>query len=142
MLADVPPERAYDYVADLSRHPEWAMDDMSIEPEAPGPVQVGSTFAAAGMLFGRRNSSTVTVTALDRPRGLGFDAQDRQGITHHEFRFTAQDGGTLIEREMTGVKQPWFGPILAVVFRGAINKDYEGALQKLKRMLEAAPKTA
>ncbi len=139
--AAVSPQRAYDYVADFTRHPEWAMDDMSIRPRSEGPPQVGSKFDAEGMLLGRKNSSVVTVTELSPPASLGFDAEDRQGVVHHEFRFTASDGGTLIEREMTGVKQPWFGPILAVVFRGAINKSFDGALQKLKTMLEAAPQT-
>lgn len=140
VVARVPPQQAYEYVADFTRHPEWAMDDMTISRETPGPVQAGSKFAAEGLLFGRKNPSTVTVTDLNPPGSLGFDAQDSRGITHHEFRFSARDGGTLIEREMTGVKQPWFGPILAVVFRGAINKNFDGALQKLKAMLEAAPK--
>jgi len=140
--AAVPPAQAYDYVADFTRHPEWAMDDMTIKQQSSGPVQAGTKFDAEGILFGRKNPSTVTVTELNPPSSLGFDAQDKQGITHHEFRFTAQDGGTLIEREMTGVKQPWFGPILAIVFRGAINKNFDGALQKLKAMLEAAPKTS
>lgn len=140
--AAVPPQRAYDYVADFTRHPEWAMDDMTIKPDSPGPVGVGSRFQAEGILFGRKNPSTVTVTDLNPTSSLGFDAQDRRGITHHEFRFTPQGGGTLIEREMTAVKQPWSGPILAVVFRGAINKNFDGALQKLKGMLEAAPKTS
>lgn len=138
--AAVTPQAAYDYVADFTRHPQWAMDDMAITPRSPGPPQVGSKFDAEGMLFGRKNSSTVTVTDLNPPSSLGFDAQDRQGITHHEFRFTPDGEGTSIERELTGVRQPWFAPILAIVLRGAINKNFEGALQKLKRMLEAAPK--
>lgn len=139
MEAAVPPQRAYEYVADFTRHPAWAMDDMAINPRTDGPLQVGSTFEAEGIFFGRKNSSTVTVTDLDPPARLAFDAQDRQGITHHEFRFTGRDGGTLIERELTWAKQPWFGPVLAFLFRGAIDRSFDGALQKLKRMLEAAP---
>lgn len=126
------PDAAYDYVADITRHPEWAMDDMNVETLEPG-----KRYRATAPFFGRPNPSDLTVTTAQRPARFGFDAQDRQGITHHEFRFTAAGGGTVIEREMTGVRQPWFGPILAVVFRGAINKNFNGAMEKLKTRLEA-----
>jgi polyketide cyclase/dehydrase/lipid transport protein len=140
--AAVLPEQAYDYVADITRHPEWGMDDMTIQAKSEGPVQVGSKFDAVGTLFGRRNPSELTVAKLERPRLLEFEAHDRRGDTHHTFTFTPVDGGTEIARTMTSSNQPWYGPILAALLRGAINKNYDGALVKLKFMLEAAPKTS
>lgn len=138
--AAVLPEQAYDYVADVSRHPEWGMDDMTMNATTDGPVQVGSKFDAEGTLFGRRNPSELTVSKLDRPHTIEFDVHDKQGDTHHTFTFTPVDGGTEITRKMAGSNQPWYGPILAYLFRGAINKNYNGALENLKFMLEAAPK--
>ena len=73
------------------------------------------------------------------PGCFAFDAEDKRGISHHEFRFTPSGSGTRIVREMTGVKQPWFGPILAIIFRGAIDKNFNGALAHLKERLERAP---
>jgi uncharacterized protein YndB with AHSA1/START domain len=137
----VPPGQAYDYVADLTRHPEWGMEDMAVEPREPGAaVRVGSRFEAQGTLFGRRQSSELTVTRLDRPRALEFAVHDRQGETHHAFTFTAVDGGTEITRRLRASRQPWHGPLRAWLLRGATNKSYQGALAKLKFMLEAAPK--
>lgn len=130
--------RAFDYVADVARHPEWAMDRMTVERLDEGPVQVGSRFQAVGELFGRPNRSTVTMTDLARPVRLGFDAEDARGVTHHEFRFKEAGGGTLIEREMTGVRQPWYGPIQFLVFKPAIDRNFNGALAKLKERLESA----
>ena len=135
---NVPPARAYDYVADLSRHAEWSHqpDQMTITAQAPGEVRVGSKFDAEGNLMGR-NKSVVTVTALNPPRSLEFEAEDRSGITGHVFTFEPKDGGTLITRQIYGVKQPFFGPLLLLLARGAINKDYNGALANLKAKLEA-----
>jgi uncharacterized protein YndB with AHSA1/START domain len=136
ITVSVPPEQAYEYVADILKHPEWGMDDMTMAATTPGETKVGSRFKAEGTLFGRRNPSTVVVTELEPPRRLEFEAEDRQGISGHVFEFEKQDGGTLITRKMYGVKQPFFGPLLLFFFRGAIDKDYNGALAKLKQKLE------
>ena len=40
-------------------------------------------------------------------------------------------------REMYGVKQPFYGLLLLMIARGAIDKDYNGALANLKAKLEA-----
>ena len=128
----VSPEAAYDYVADVSHHPDWAMDPMTVDV-----LEDGKRYRCAAPFFGRPNPSTVTVTDSQRPSRFAFDAEDRQGISHHEFRFTPTAGGTLITREMTGVKQPWYGPILAMLFRGQIDKNFNGALAKLKQNLES-----
>lgn len=132
----VPPGQAFDYVADIGRHPEWAMDSMTVEPDTAGGAGVGARFKAVGNLFGRPNPSTVTVTDLSRPDRLGFDAQDKRGVTHHEFRFLPEAGGTLVEREMTGVRQPWYGPIQFLIFKSAIDKNFNGALARLRERLE------
>jgi hypothetical protein len=135
---NVPPEKAYAYVADLSRHAEWSYgpDKMTIEADQPGPAAVGSTYSAEGNLMGR-NKSKVTVTALNPPTSLEFEAQDRSGISGHVFEFAPKDGGTLIKRQMYGVKQPFYGPLLFVLAKGAIDKDYNGALANLKTKLES-----
>lgn len=133
------PEAAYDYVADISRHPEWSYgpDQMKIEGEA-GPAKVGSVYRASGKLVGRDNPSTVTVTEVDPPRRIEFEAEDASGpISGHVFTFERDGDGTLITRRMYGVKQPWFGPILFMLAKGAINKDYNGALANLKAKLES-----
>ena len=134
----VPPDKAYAYVADISRHAEWSFgpDQMTITPDSPGPIKVGSTFKAEGNLMGR-NKSTVTVTALDPPKSIEFESQDGSGINGHQITFTPQDGGTLIKRQMFGIKVPFFGPILLMLAKGAIDKDYNGALANLKTKLES-----
>jgi hypothetical protein len=133
-----PPEKAYEYVADLSRHAEWSYgpDKMTIQADQPGPATVGSTYSAEGNLMGR-NKSKVTITALNPPTSLEFESEDKAGINGHVFEFTAQDGGTLITRRMFGIKQPFYGPLLFILAKGAIDKDYNGALANLKSNLES-----
>jgi hypothetical protein len=134
----VPPDKAYAYVADLSRHAEWSFDadKMTIKADKPGAPAVGSTYTAEGNLMGR-NASKVTITALNPPKSLEFESEDKAGINGHVFEFAAQDGGTLITRKMYGVKVPFYGPLLFILAKGAIDKDYNGALANLKTKLES-----
>src|SRR5438270_5061561 len=137
VVAKVPPDKAFQYVADIKRHAEWGMDDMKVDPVTGGPTKVGSRFNAVGHLLGKPNPSTVTVTAYEPPRRLAFDAEDKSTIFLHEFRFTPQNGGTLIERELTGKKRPVVQAILFPLFKGAIDKNFNGAMAKLKERLES-----
>ncbi|MHB8573444.1 MAG: SRPBCC family protein [Candidatus Dormibacteria bacterium] len=130
------PEKAWDYVADISRHAEWGMDDMTVTPEEDGPAKVGSRYKAEGTLLGKPNPSVVTVTELAPPGRLEFEAEDSRGISGHVFTFATNGGTTTITRTLYGVKQPFIGPILFLVFRGAINKNFNGALRNLKQKLE------
>ena len=135
-----PPDKAYEYVADLSRHGEWASaaDEMMIKPDEPGGPAVGKTYSAEGTLLGRRNASKVTITALDPPRRVEFEYVDPNGTSGgHVFTFTPQNGGTQISRQIYGIKQPFFGPLLFRIFKSKIDVNYNGALQNLKQKLES-----
>lgn len=113
ILVKTTPDRAYAYVADLSRHPEWSPDEMKMQAETPGPVTVGSTFKAVGNLVGKPNTSTVEVIAFEEPRRFAFKATDSNSEWLHEFLFTPQDGGTRIDRRVTILRGP---ALLKVIF--------------------------
>jgi uncharacterized protein YndB with AHSA1/START domain len=141
VVVKAPAEKVYEYVADVGRHPEWANGDdkLSVKPLAEGAPRVGGEYDTTGILMGRPNPAKVTITSLEPPRRVEFEAADKQGVTGHVITLEAADGGTRVTRQIYGVKQPFFGPLLLLLFRGAINKDYETALANLKSRLEAAP---
>src|SRR5882762_9451417 len=120
---DVPPEEAYAYVADVGRHGEWGSDPdaMTIEPDQTGEPKVGRTYSAEGTLLGKRNPSKVTITALDPPDRVEIEAEDSSGISGHVFTFSTEDGGTLVTRQIYGVKQPLLGPLLFRIFKSKID---------------------
>jgi hypothetical protein len=132
------PEAAYDYVADFTRHPEWAADssDMLLEADRPGPTMVGSRYRGEGTFLRRRNRSVVTVTQLDRPHRVEFEAEDEMGITGNVITFEKAGDGTVISRQFYNIKLPWFAPIAAWVFKSVIDKEVSGGLAKLKAKLE------
>ncbi len=99
----VPPQIAFDYVADFSRHNEWALDEIKITSLTPGPVGLGSKYSAVGRQSGKDWPSHLEVTAYEPPVQFEFTATggpitSPSGDPHrHEFLFTPKDGGTQIE---------------------------------------------
>ena len=139
-LASTSPNRAYDYVSHLPRHGEWATDDLKIEPEVAGPVQVGSTFSSAGtepFLGGRVHHMKLTVTNVEPGRRFAFDSEDGLVVVHHEFRFSEVPGGTRIDREATWTKRPVAHYLLfPLILRRSLQKRFSAAQARLKDRLE------
>lgn len=132
-----PQAKVFDYVADISRHGEWGMDNMKATAERAGSPAIGMRYKAEGLLMGKVNPSVVTITALDASKHLAFDAEDSNSVFHHDFTFTPDGGGTRVERVVTMSKGPWYNPIMLTVFKGTVVKNYDGALQKAKATLES-----
>ena len=131
----------FDYVADVARHGEWgsADDHMNATAERPGPPAIGSRYKAEGMLNGKLNGSVVTITALEPPKRLAFDAEDSNSVFHHEFTFSPAGGGTHVERHVTMTKGPFYFPLVLAIFKGTVQKNYNGAMANLKSKLERQP---
>jgi uncharacterized protein YndB with AHSA1/START domain len=134
-----PQSKVFDYVADVSRHGEWgsADDRMKASAEKPGPPAVGARYKADGMLNGKANPSVVTITALESPKRLAFDAEDSNSVFHHEFVLSPADGGTHVERHVTMTKGPFYFPLVLAIFKSTVQKNYNGAMSNLKAKLEA-----
>jgi polyketide cyclase/dehydrase/lipid transport protein len=134
-----PQGKVFDYVADVSRHGEWgsADDHMKATAEKPGPPAVGARYKADGILNGKPNASVVTITALESPKRVAFDAADSNSVFHHEFLFTAADGGTKVERQVTMTKGPFYFPLVLSIFKSTVVKNYQGAMDNLKAKMEA-----
>jgi uncharacterized protein YndB with AHSA1/START domain len=131
-----PRDTVFAYVADISRHPEWGMDLTEVNGPK-GPAQEGFTYQTVGTLKGKRNESTVFVSEVQPPQRLEFEAQDSSGIVGHEFTFEAtNDGSTFVTRTMYAIVQPATAPLRYLFNRGAINRNFNGALQRLKERME------
>lgn len=140
-----PPEEVFDYLVDVSRHPEWSPDDMRVEPLDSGPVTVGSRFRTSGTLFGRRNHATVEVTRMQHPGRFAFVATDSRGPLTHEFTLTRDPAGTRVDRQLFSPPPSLAARLLfALLLPLAIRPNFMRGLHLLKERLEAgapAPRT-
>jgi len=131
--------KVFEYLADVSRHAEWgsADDRMKISAEKPGPPAVGARYNADALLNGKQNKSAVTITALEPPNRIAFDAEDSDSVFHHEFLLTPEGDGTRFERRVTMTKGPFYFPLVLSIFKSTVVKNYDGAMQNAKAKLEA-----
>lgn len=118
VLINAPPDVVFAYVSDLTRHPEWSGGRLKIEALAAGPVAVGSQYRSRGDVAGQKDRpNELRVTEYQPPLRFAFVARDPDfGDVAHEFTFTSQAGGTLLERSVTIT----LAPVRAFLFRAFI----------------------
>jgi len=122
---------------------------MKASAERPGPPSVGSRYTAEGISFGsswqgrvnrRLNiksvQSVVTITALEPPKRLAFDAENSNSVFHHEFTFSPAGGGTRVERHVTMTRGPFYFPLVLSIFKSTVQENYNGAMSNLKTKME------
>ena len=133
-------QTVFDYVSDLTHHPEWSGGRLKIEAVTPGPVAVGKEYISHGDVAGQKDRpNTVQVTEYESPDRFGFVSKDPDfGKVSHVFIFTEQTGGILIKRTMTLS----LNPIVAFLFRFFIypligSPSMNKSIAALKTKLEA-----
>jgi uncharacterized protein YndB with AHSA1/START domain len=133
-----PQAKVFDYVADVSRHGEWGSEDdhMKASAQKAGLPAVGAKYKAEGVLNGKVNPSVVTITTLETPSRFAFDAEDSNSVFHHEFMFKTGNGGTEVTRVVTMSKGPFYFPFVLAIFKSTVQKNYNGAMQNLKKKVE------
>jgi hypothetical protein len=140
VFVHAPIQLTFEYVSDLTRHPEWSDGELKIEAVAPGPIAVGKEYRSRGeVAIQKERLNTVRISHYEPSRTFGFVANDPDaGDISHIFTLTEQNGGVLIERAMTLS----LNPIVAFLFRFFIypfvgSPSMDKSLAKLKETLEA-----
>lgn len=115
VLVNAPLQTTFDYVSDLTRHPEWSGGELKIEALTSGPIAVGKEYRSRGeVAVQKERPNTVRVSAYEPPHKFGFVSNDPDfGDVSHVFTFAQQKAGVLIERAMTVS----LNPIVAFLFR-------------------------
>ena len=96
-----PPEVVFRYVADLSRHGEWAANPLQIELVSGGPLVNGNRYRSRAQVRGLRFEAELRVTEYEPPVRFAFEGEDATGKFTHQFTFEPQGQGTRVERKIT-----------------------------------------
>ena len=136
------PEEVFAYVADFTRHSEWANSKLAIKKVSDGATGVGSKFHSDQDFRGKDVSAEITVTTYDNPSTLRFVAAEKEIDFEHTFTFKPSGDGTLVTRtnrptpsRMSGAKKA-ISSLMLPLFKGAIQKDMNTTLDNLKRAME------
>jgi len=139
VLVNAPLQTVFDYVSDLTRHPEWSGGELKIEAVVPGPIAVGKEYRSRGQVVVQKDRpNTVQVTEYEPPHKYGIVANDPDfGKVSHLFTFQEQGEGVLVKRTMTVN----LNPFVALAFRLFVypwigSPSMERSMRALKAKLE------
>jgi uncharacterized protein YndB with AHSA1/START domain len=136
ITVNCPSQKAYDYLADITHHPDWASHNLAVEKTSAGPIAAGSTFSSTGHQMGT-HTGVVTITELVPNKKIVYESNDDTGKMRHSFTFAAENGGTRIAKSFETIKTGFmltvFRPMMYVVQPRMLAAD----LQKIKSRLEA-----
>ena len=132
---NVPPQKAFDYVSDITRHAEWSIHGLSVEKTSSGPLAVGSTFKTTGHQMGT-HTGVVTITELVPNQKVVYESNDDTARVKHAFELVPQNGGTRVTKSFetvkTGVMLTIFRPMMYVVQPMSLQRDLQTIKQKLE----------
>jgi carbon monoxide dehydrogenase subunit G len=143
IYVNVPPEVAFDYVADLTRHGEWN-PGLKVTAISEGSITVGSRFQSVGHIFGREIHDDLCVTEYLPPVHFAFFVKSGFGGEEltHEFMLQPNGGGTQITRTAmatVSLLMKLLAPVLAAFgIRSEMTKSMERLKARLERMYPQA----
>ena len=130
----VPPEVAFAYVADLTRHGEWN-PGLKVTAISEVSTTVGKRFQSVGHMFGREFHDDLRVTECEPLVRFAFFVKGRVELTH-VFTFQSKDNGTLVTRTIGGqvsLLRKLLAPLLAALF---VRSEMTQSVERLKAKLE------
>ena len=89
-----PPQDVFDYVGDLTRHPEWQSGLLGVEVVTDGPTRLGSRAKETRHVPGGNQTYEYEITEWDPPRASGFKVVSGPVRPEGTIRFTPLDDGT------------------------------------------------
>ena len=135
--ADVPPEVAFDLIADFTSTVRWDPGIRSAERLDAGPLGVGARFAV-GIALGARTSEVVyTITTYDRPSHVVLETVSAFHRGVDDVRFRADGDGCIVEWSAAfSLRGPGLllDPLLGVGFRRVAAKAVAGLEAELTRL--------
>jgi hypothetical protein len=138
-----PPAVVFDYVTTPAHWPVWHPSSLAVRGAVDHPLKPGEQVIEQFLVAGRRGSVVWTVTACEPPGKWAIAGViDRRPAGSVTYTLTATDTGTRFEREFT-YRAPslWFALLNWLVLRERIQAESDEAVARLKRVLEAMPRS-
>ena len=137
---DASPERVFEHLADVPRHPTWANPKakMTMEQTAgsgPGP---GAAYRSSGVFVGRPVTADISVVAFEKPGHFAIRSEQHQEGKKdvwyvNDYTLTLEGGGTRLTKRVTSNGNPL---IFYVAYPG-VRADQMTSLRNLKRLAES-----
>jgi len=139
LLINAPIQKVFNYISDLTKHPEWSGGELRIEPVSSDPIGIGKQYVSHGEVATQKNRpNQLEVSEYDAPRKFSFIANDPDfGKVYHVFTFTEQSDGVMVARQVTLNLKPFVAFAFRLIVYPLIgNPAMQKAFAKLKTKLE------
>ena len=137
---DAPPERVFDELSHVERHPSWANPNAQMTMEQTGGEGPGASshYRSSGVFVKKNVSADISVMAYDPPRRFTIRSDQHQDGKkdvwyQNDYVLTPDGGGTTLEKRVTTDNTP----ALLYIFYPAVRKDAMTALRNLKTKVES-----
>ena len=131
-----PPEKAFAYMADFSKVPEWDESFESAELRSPDPLQEGARFRLHSKALGRDIEFDYETLEIDAPRRVTLRTETGAIISLDKISVAERPGGSLVEYDANlQAKGPLklFDPLLNLWFRRIGDRAKAGLERELNR---------
>jgi uncharacterized membrane protein len=133
------PHDVFDYVNDLSRHPEWQIGLVGVEVEGDEPTQKGTRARETRKVPGGKQTYEYEITEHDPPRVAGFQVLTGPVRPQGRLTLTPLDDGKRTRVDFTiEFKGHGLGKLLLALVNRDARKTVPQDLQLLKQRLESA----
>jgi hypothetical protein len=123
------------YIADLTKHPEWAQHGLQVKQTSGGGPGTGATYESTAKQFGTQRE-TQTVTEYSSPIRFVFEAKGKLGLARHTFDLSPSGGGTRVTKTMEITQPSLMAKITAPMIASQTKKGLRVDLERIKARLE------
>ncbi len=142
IVVNKPPDQVFAYLADLSRHPEWATHKLTLRKTSPGPVGLNTTYDSVGVQLFMPLKDKVRVSEYVPNESFAFESYGDLGDYLHYFRLEPEGEGTRIRYGAVFLNGPLYKRLPAYPIWLTVPGKLRTDLRRIKARLETLDKTA
>lgn len=140
IVVNKPREQVFAYLADLSRHPEWATHKLTLRQTSPGPTGLNTTFDSVGVQLLVPLKDKVKVSEYVPNERFAYDSYGDLGDYRHYFRLQPEGEGTRIRYGVILLGAPLYKKLPAYPIWVIVPRQLRRDLRRIKARLEEPDK--
>ena len=137
---DAPRDEVFAAFADVGNLADRVEGIERVELLTDGPIGVGTRFRETRIMFKREATEEMKFTAFDAPNQFTLEADSCGARFTSVHRFTEQDGGTLVELDMSSKATTFAAKLftpLGFLMAGSMKKLIRKDMDQMKAAIES-----
>lgn len=136
LTINAPASKVFDYIADMTKLPEWGQFSTGVRQTSSGPVGVGATFETDGKQFGK-HTDKCTVTEYEPGKKFTVEVTGDAGNVRNWFELEDMGATTRVTKGQEFTKAAISTKIFSPVVRKLAPKGLMKDLERIKENIES-----